>query len=216
MPIQRYNYRGDTNLGFYTTLTNEYAVVPREYKKKDALPEKTVETRITGTNLVGLFTAGNSNQLLIPESTKKREKQKLEDTGIEYTVIKSVENALGNVILANDQGALISPEIAEYSQKISEALKVPVETGKIAGIPNPGVTAIANNHGAVLHRDASEEEAEKVKEALKLEKVNIGTINMGSPYMGSGAAANDQNILVGEDTTGPEIGRIDRNMHRQE
>jgi translation initiation factor 6 len=64
----------------------------------------------------------------------------------------------------------------------------------------------------VIHREASEEEAEKVKEALGLKDIDIGSINLGSPYMGSGGIAVEEHVLVGENTSGPEIGRIDRTM----
>jgi len=209
MPIEKYNYRGDINIGLYAISTNEYLVVPREFKNKDFFPQNAVETRIAGTRLVGLFTAGNSNCLLLPDSVKDREKKKLEEAGIPVQVIENNENALGNLILANDKGAIISEKLEDQKDVIEEALDVPVETGGIAGITNPGSCGIANKNGVLIHRDASEEEAEHFRDALKVEKVDIGTVNMGSPYIGSGIVSNDEHFLVGEDTTGPEIGRID-------
>lgn len=216
MEIEKYNYQGDTNIGFYATATNSYAVTSRSFDGKDYFPETVVETRIAGTNLVGLFTAGNSNCLLLPESVKEREVEKIDDAGIEYHVLDSVENALGNIILANDSGAVISPELEDKKEEIEEALGVDVEVSKIASISNPGVCGAANSHGAVIHRDASEEEAELVKEALHLEDINIGTVNIGSPYIGSGVVLNDQFVLTGHDTTGPEIGRLDRTLVKHE
>lgn len=213
--IQKYNYKGDINTGFYLTLTDSYAVKARDFEV-EGLPDNTVETRIAGTTLVGLFTAGNSNCLLVPDSIKDIERKKLDESDIDYEVIDSVESALGNVILANDKGAVISPELEDEKEKISEALEVPVDTVEIAGVPNPGVCGIANSRGAVLHRDATEEDAELVKKVLDVENIDIGTINTGSPFVGSGAVANDSLILVGHDTTGPEIGRIDRVMEKHE
>lgn len=209
MSIEKYNYRGDINIGLYAIATNEYLVVPREFTRKDFFPQDAVETRIAGTRLIGLFTAGNSNCLLLPDSVKDREKKKLEDAGIPVQVIENNENALGNLILANDKGAVISEKLEDQKDVIEEALDVPVEIGGIAGIANPGSCGVANKNGVLIHRDASEEEAEHVRDALKVEKVDIGTVNMGSPYIGSGIVSNDEYFLVGEDTTGPEIGRID-------
>jgi len=35
MPIEKkYNYRGDINIGLYAISTNEYLVVPRDFKRK--------------------------------------------------------------------------------------------------------------------------------------------------------------------------------------
>ena len=209
MPIERYNYRGDINIGLYATVTNEYVIVPREFKKKDFFEKETVETRIAGTRLVGLFTAGNSNCLLVPDSVKERELEKLEDADIPHQVIENNENALGNLILANDKGALISEKLEGQKDVIEEALDVPVETGTLGGIHNPGSCGVANKNGVLIHRDSSEEEAENAMKVLKVEKVDIGTINMGSPYIGSGLICNDTHFMVGDDTTGPETGRID-------
>jgi len=213
--IEKYNYRGDVNTGFYATITDEYAVTAQKFEHEQ-LPENTVKTRIAGTNLVGLFTAGNSNCLLVPDSIKGIEKDKLEESDINFKVVESTESALGNVILATDKGALISPELEDQKEELSQALEVPVDTIEIAGIPNPGVCGVANKRGAVIHRDATEAEAEKVQEILDVEYIDIGTVNMGSPYVGSGAIASDSLILVGYDTTGPEIGRLDRVLVEKE
>ena len=116
------------------------------------------------------------------------------------------------MILANDSGAVISENLEDSKEEIEEALEVPVEVGSIAGVKTVGTAAVANSYGAVIHRDASEEDAEHIKEVLDLEDIDIGTVNMGSPFVGSGSVATDNAILVGEDTSGPEIGRIDRTM----
>jgi translation initiation factor 6 len=213
MDIEKYNYTGNENIGFHATVTEEQAIYPPEFSRKDKFSaEKQVETYINRTKLVGLFTAGNSNCILIPEEATDREKDKLEEAGIEFEVIETPDNALGNLILCNDKGAYISEKLADQKEEIEEALEVPVTTGEIAGIQNPGVCGLTNSKGAVIHREASEEDAEKVKEALSLEDIDIGTINLGSPYMGSGGIATEGMILVGENTSGPEIGRIDRTM----
>jgi len=159
MPIEKYNYRGDINIGLYAISTNEYLVVPRDFKKKDFFPQDAVETRIAGTRLIGLFTAGNSNCLLLPDSVKDREKKKLEDADIPIHVIESNENALGNLILANDKAAIISEKLEDQKDEIAEALDVPVEVGSIADITNPGSCGVANKNGVLIHREASEEES---------------------------------------------------------
>jgi translation initiation factor 6 len=211
--IEKYNYTGNESIGFHATATSSQAIYPPEFKRKDFFNiEKTAEVYINRTKLVGLFTAGNSNCILIPKETTEREKEKLEEAGIKFKVLKSPDNALGNLILCNDQGAYVSEKLSHREEEIKEALEVPVTFGKIAGIQNPGVCGLANDKGAVIHREASETEAEKVKEALKLEDVSIGTVNLGSPYMGSGGIAVKQKVLVGENTSGPEIGRIDRTL----
>lgn len=209
--IEKYNYEGDHNIGFSATVTPEYAIYPPDFDRKGFFSaDKSCITFVNRTRLPGLYTAGNSRCVLVPSEITQNEREKLEDSDLSFHQIEARINALGNLILANDSGAIISPKIENRSEEIAEALGVEVETGKIADLPNPGSTAIANNKGALIHREASEKEAEKVKEVLKVDEVDLGTVNLGSPYMGSGVICNDDDALVGENTSGPEIGRIDR------
>lgn len=213
--IEKYNYEGNTTVGLYGIATNEYAVVAPKFTKKDLFEVDTVvETYVAQTRLVGMFTAGNSNCLLLPENIAEREKNAIEEAGINVEVIEAQGNALGNLVLANDKGAIISPKLEDHQEQIEEALEVDVEVMEIAGIPNPGVCGRANSKGVLLHRAASEEEAKNAKEVLDVENVDIGTVNMGSPFIGSGLICNDRLMLTGEDTTGPEIGRIDTTLNQ--
>lgn len=217
MEIERYDYLGNSNIGFYATVANGQAIFPPEFNRKDIFDtENSVETYIARTKLVGLFTAGNSNCILVPETVTDREKDKLEESGVDFKVLETQETALGNLILANDKGAIISEDLEDDTEEIKEALEVPVEIGEVAGISNPGVCAIANSLGSVIHREASEEGAKNIKEVLDLEDIDIGTTNGGSPFVGAGSLVNDSAVLVSEDTTGPEVGRIDRTMADRE
>jgi len=218
MEIQRYDYLGNSSIGFYATVTGTQAVYPPEFKeeKKELFDVgKSAETFINRTRLVGLFTAGNSNCILIPKGATSREKKKLEEAGIDFQVIETNDNALGNLILANDHGAVISEKIEEHREEIAEALDVDVTVSRIAGIKNIGVCAEANSNGVLLHRETGEDDAEKVMEALEVNDADIGTVDMGSPYIGSGLVATDTGILTSENTTGPEVGRIDRTLMQE-
>jgi translation initiation factor 6 len=216
MEIERYDYLGNSNIGFYATVSNEQSIFPPEFDKKEIFETESVETYIARTRLVGLFTAGNSNCLLVPNNITDREREKLEESNVDFQVLETRDTALGNLILANDEGAIISENLEDHRQEIEEALEVPVKIAEIAGSSTVGTASITNFHGAVIHRDASEEDAGTVKEHLELEDIDIGTVNMGSPFVGSGAVANDSAVLVGEETSGPEIGRIDRTMVERE
>ncbi len=210
--IEKYDYGGEENIGFNAVVTNSYILVPPNFKRKDFFEvENVIETRIAKTNLVSLFSAGNSNGLIVPKELSDLERERLEDSELDFTVIDSRFNALGNLILCNDKGAVLSPKLEDFETEISEALDVDVVVGEISGL-NPGVSGLANSKGAVIHRDASEEDAENVMNALELEDIDIGTVNMGSPFTGSGAVCNDEDLLTGENTTGPEIGRFDRTL----
>ncbi len=54
----------------------------------------------------------------------------------------------------------------------------------------------------------SDSEIEILEDVFDL-PVDIGTVNFGSPLIGSGLLANSAGYLAGADTTGPELGRIE-------
>ncbi|MFB6147475.1 MAG: translation initiation factor IF-6, partial [Candidatus Nanohaloarchaea archaeon] len=204
---------GEPSIGFHATVTSSQAIFPPEFRRKEYFDVEYAETYIAKTRMAGLFTAGNGNCILVPENVSGHEIEKLEDSPVEFHVLDSRENALGNLVLANDNGAVISEKLEDRKEEIEDALEVPVEVGEVAGLPSPGACGAATNQGVLLHRAASEEEAEHVKEVLDVEEVDIGTVNLGSPYIGSGLAGHEKKLLVGEDTSGPEVGRIDRTLH---
>ena len=60
----------------------------------------------------------------------------------------------------------------------------------------------------LCHPDATDEKLDFLEELLGV-PADIGTINYGGPLVGSGLVANDHGYVVGQDTTGPELGRIE-------
>ncbi|MCJ7450447.1 MAG: translation initiation factor IF-6 [Candidatus Nanohaloarchaeota archaeon QJJ-9] len=205
------DYKGDPNLGLYGFATDSYAVLAPEYKKKSSLDVKVVETHVAETPLAGMFAAGNSNRVLLPDTVRDHERKKLEEKGIDFYVVDSNYTALGNLVLANDNGCIISTTLEDEKSDIEEALEVPVEVGTVAGLNIVGSAGIATNNGVLLHREASEEELEKVEEVLDVDG-DIGSVNFGSPYVGTGVLANSKAALVGNNTKGPELGRIEKSL----
>lgn len=200
------NFKGDPNIGLYGLMTDSYALVPPEFTVEiNGLD--IVEMTVAGTPLLGLFMAGNSNKLLVPEIVEDYEKDKLKQAGIPFTVLKSEYTALGNMILANSKGCLVSENLSEKVEKLSDELEVQIEIIEVAGLDIPGSAGVANDKGVLLHRDSSEAELKKAEKVLGVEG-DIGSVNFGSPYVGTGVIANSEYLVVGDSTKGPELGRI--------
>ena len=60
----------------------------------------------------------------------------------------------------------------------------------------------------LCHPKSREPELEALEELLDV-RADIGTVNYGAPLVGSGLVANEHGYAVGQDTTGPELGRIE-------
>lgn len=208
MSLQETDYRGDENIGYYAVVTDGYAVFARDFKHRDLFQEHPHKNMVIGgTRLIGLFAAGNSYGLVVPDIVSEREEQALHDADIDHRVVTGKYTALGNLVLCNDQGCLLSPYLADKKEEFSDVLEVPVETGTVAGLNIVGSCGVATNHGVLLHRNTAPDELAQAEAVLGVEG-DIGSVNFGSPYVHSGLLANSRDVLIGPNTTGPETQRI--------
>jgi translation initiation factor 6 len=70
------------------------------------------------------------------------------------------------------------------------------------------MTSVVTNRGVLTHPRLAETELAELEDLFGL-PVDVGTVNFGSPLVGSGILANSQGYVAGDDTTGPELGRIE-------
>lgn len=206
MALEQTDYEGNENIGFYGIVNDQYTLLARKFKHYDVFDDCT-HIRLGGTNLIGLFAAGNSNGIIVPDIIEDHEASQLEEHGIEYLVVDSNYTAMGNLILCNDTGCIISKNLADQRDRIADFLDVPVETGTVASLNIPGSCGVATNKGVLLHRETSEDELEHVESVLGVDG-DIGSVNFGSPYVHSGILANSEHLLIGNNTTGPELQRV--------
>lgn len=169
-----------------------------------------IATTIAGSTTVGALAAGNENGLLVSDRITTLERDRIADvTDLPVVELPGKINAAGNVVLANDTGAYVHADLSREAVKaVKDALDVPVERGMIADVRTVGTAAVATNKGVLCHPKATDEELDFLEELLGV-YADIGTINYGGPLVGSGLVANSNGYVVGEDTTGPELGRIE-------
>ena len=121
------------------------------------------------------------------------------------TIMETRKTAYGNLVLANDHGAIVDPRLKSSDvQTISETLCVETVPSEIAGLPYVGSLAVATNKGVLAHPLLKESERKTLEDVLKV-PVDVGTINCGIPYVGTGLIANSHAAVAGLLTTGPEM-----------
>jgi translation initiation factor 6 len=169
-----------------------------------------VSTTIGGSGTVGALATGNENGLLVSSRVRDRERQRIaEVVDLPITELPGRINAAGNVVLANDSGAYVHPDLPrEAVQAVENGLDVPVERGRLANVSTVGTAAVATNRGVLCHPKSTDEELDFLEDLLDV-PADIGTINYGGPLVGSGLLANEHGYVVGQDTTGQELGRIE-------
>ncbi len=206
------DFLGDPNLGLFGFATDKYCLLGEGLKHyneiEDVLGVKVIKTRILGTNLVGIFSAGNSKGVVVPSLAYDYEIENLRKE-LNVLVLESEYTALGNLILVNDNGCVLSPLLKKHKEELEKFFGVKCRVMKITKLNVVGSAAIANRHGCLVHPNTTDEEGEIIKKILKVKNVDVGTANFGSPFIGAGIIANSKGFLTSYHTTGPEMARID-------
>ncbi len=176
----------------------------------EELGVESVPITIGGSGTVGALAAGNDHGLVVSSQLTDREREAISDaTDGDVVELPGRINAAGNVVLANNTGAYVHPELNDEAvARVEEALNVPVVRGALGDRQTVGTAAVATNAGVLCHPQSREAELEILEDHLDA-YVDLGTINYGAPLLGSGLLATDEGFVVGEKTTGPEIGRIE-------
>ena len=203
------------NVGAFGIATDRFVFVsPNMSEKSLDVLEKTfnlplVQSTVATLDAVGIVAAANSNGIIVPYTTRDEELAQLsENTDINVGWIDSKMTALGNIVLANDNGAICHPEFdAKARKKMADILDVEVVPGTVASLPIVGANTVANAQGAVVHPMATDQEIDVIAELLKV-VVEVGTVNRGSPYIRLGVVANTDGMIAGEETTGVELAHI--------
>jgi translation initiation factor 6 len=203
---------GSPSIGVYSLATENMAVIPRMVPKEKAqeiadwLQAKLIYTSIGGSVLAGALVCANSNGMLLPNFIREEELTQIKPVfNGNITIMETKKTAYGNLVLANDKGAVVDARFKENEIKqISEALGVEAVPTQIAGLPYVGSLANATNKGVLAHPLLNDDERKILESVLKV-PVDVGTVNCGVPYVGTGLIANSHAAVAGSMTTGPEM-----------
>lgn len=217
MDIYKYDvYRGP-NIGVYTKVNDSFVFVPNGFAETKAntlaryLKTQYLFTSVASTRVIGIMMVVNNYGMLLPSTCSQWEIDYLKkSTKLNVGVLDVKHNALGNMIAVNDKGGVVSPKIPkEVIKNIQDILGIEVIQKKIAGYHQAGVMVCANNIGGIIHPETDEEDVRLISDILKV-KLEPATINGGIPYISSGILANNNAIVVGNMTNGPEIMMLTR------
>ena len=217
MDIFKYDvYRGP-NIGVYISVNDDFVFLPSGFATTKAdhlakyLEAEPLYCSVANTRLIGSLMSVNNKGILLPTTAYAEEYDFFKkNTDLNVGVLDSKYTALGNVICANDKGAIVSPWLSKDDVKtIQDILGVEVVQKRIAGMNQTGAVLVANNSGAVIHPEANEEDMKMFANTLGV-KIEHATINNGIPYVKSGILANNNGVVVGTLTTGPEIMMLTR------
>ena len=159
--------------------------------------------------MIGSLLSMNSIGAVVCDFIDQASLKIIQESNLEICVIDDKINAAGNDILVNDYGALVHPDFKEKTiEELNEIFNVPVYKGTISSLKTVGMSAVVTNKGLLCHPKVTDDEKRILEKVFKV-PVMIGTVNHGSPVIGSGIVANSKGAIIGDSTTGIEMGRIE-------
>jgi translation initiation factor 6 len=120
------NFFGDHNLGLYGKACEKICILGKSLEEKrekieEVLKVKSVALTLSNTDLVGIFCALNENGIVLTRILTSFEKEKFLELkklfGMNLLILKSKFTAVGNLILCNGKGALISKLFSKKEKK---------------------------------------------------------------------------------------------------
>jgi translation initiation factor 6 len=206
---------GNSNLGVYLRATEKLVFYGEPTTKKEvadleeALGVPGIRISVGGSTVVGSLIAANQTGAVVADILTREESRRFDKTGLNILPLPELLNAAGNNILCTDAGALVNPEYSDEALAlISKTLGVPVTRGTLGGIGTVGMAGVATRLGVLVHQKATPEEREIARRALGAE-VMLGTVNHGNALVGAGLAANSKGAVIGRESTGIEMNRIE-------
>ena len=215
----RASFTGSSYVGVFARASDEFVLLAPTVDSavregiEEELGVSAVETTIGGSGTVGSLAVANRAGVVLSRRATDEEIAAISDaTDGTVARLPGRSNAAGNVVLANDHGAVVHPELDEDAASVvRETLDVSVERTRLADVATVGTAGVATNEGVLCHPQATEQQLQLVEDALDV-YADLGTVNYGAPLVGSGVIANSVGYVVGEETTGPELGRIEETL----
>ncbi len=208
---------GNSSIGIFAISTNTYSIFPPATKLKTletveaTLSVPIIKSTLANCNLIGLFACGNSHNLVLPDLISEDEYESITSIlpdDVEVHVFNSKITALGNSIVATDSVAIAHSEFtSEDINLLQDFLDVEIIQRKLIDNPLVGSMIFKNDLGFLTHPMVSYEELEWLSDVFKI-RGDVVTINRGTPYPRPGIVGNNNGILIGSDSSGPELMRV--------
>ena len=213
--LKRVDIVGNPNVGVFILTTDDIAVVPFNLLDekveiiKEALDVDVIKSSVAGSNLIGSLSVANSNGIILPQYVLDREIEQLKETGLEVACLPGRYSAVGNIVAANDTGAIVSPFLTPDAINVIEStLDVNVESTAMVGSDIIGSLITVTNKGFLISKNATEAEVDFARDVFNVEG-DVGTVGHGISLVGACTISNSNGAIVAKESTGPEMARVE-------
>ncbi len=217
MGIYKYAFYKSPNIGIFVKCNDTSLMLPLGFAstKSDVLLKyleisKPIFISIAGTRLLGPMMVMNNKGILVSSIASDDEINIIKNQSkLNVERLRSKYTAIGNLIAANDHGAIVSPLCSDVIKQVSDVLDVQAISIGVSDLSQTGSIVVITNNGGVIHPGATETEIKTISDILNVNLEPV-TINGGIPYLASGIIANSKSVIVGNLTTGPELIMLSR------
>ncbi|MDA4118882.1 MAG: translation initiation factor IF-6 [Thaumarchaeota archaeon] len=200
------------NIGIFLKANDKAILVPKgianskAQKLADDLKVVACPTSVGATRLLGPLIAMNNKGVLVSRMADDYEMDEISSkTGLRVDRFDSRFTAVGNLVAANDHGAVVSSVLEPDAVKqVRDVLGVETLSITIDQYSQVGALVVATNSGAAVCPNVSEKDVEEISKVFAVE-VAPSSVNGGVPFVASGVVANSKNAVAGYLTTGPEL-----------
>ena len=159
-----------SNIGIFLRSNDKHLLIPPGISSSKAkklgtfMDAETAVISISGSRLLGPLSVMNGKGVLISKLAEDAEIDVIERaTGLRVERLNSQYTSVGNLVAANDKGAVVSNILGkEAILEISEVLNVPVKIMEVASYVQVGSVITASNAGAIVHPGATEDQVEEI------------------------------------------------------
>jgi len=219
MNIAKMRVLGSNYVGLFSVTNDSICLVPVSIeesaikKVEEILDVKAVKATIYGSALLAVFSKINNKYAYLPSFASAKEIEAIEKE-IKVKIIPT-DNALGNLIELNDNGAIISRSVQKKAVDEIKKTGLNVLQTNLARTEVVGSCLVATNRGFLVNPNIDKEEAIKVSEVLGV-KGGSSTANTGDYFVRNSIIANKKGIIMGENTTPFEINRIEEALEGEQ
>ncbi len=205
------------NIGVFLKANDRILLVPKGLaptkaeKLSNDLETPVCYTSVAGSRLLGPLACMNGNGIILSRLAEEEELREIATaTGLNVARLESRYTAAGNLVVANDKCALVSPILESKAiAQVRDVLGTDIERMSIKEYYQVGAFIVATNRGAAVYPGLDDEEIDRIGGLLGVEAY-ASPINRGVPFVASGLVANSKNAIAGSQTTGPELVFITR------
>ncbi len=216
------NFDSNPNIGLFLFANNKFCLIGKGINKKyykqieQTLNVPVIPISVIGTDLTGIFIAGNDHFILAPELMFEDEKEELNkicnNFKCELIIINDKITALHNCSLINNHFALFCKEFSKSTrEKIKRLLSnynIKFDFNNLDSMPLIGSYCVLNNKKCVLSNIFSNEIEEEISHKFNVEVIKL-SVNFGNNVISSGLCMNDYGYIIGDLTTPIELYELD-------